>query len=195
MIDSTDSRLGRSEAHPEETLIGTSQNGEASDARSTRLVDDERDVSNINLLEGSLAYAIKQAQVRCYEVLFGFYGPDALSPGRMTALCLIGVQPGIHQSALADLLRINRASVIKVVNSLQALGFIERQAIPRNKRSQALVVTEKGHAELQRLTALTRQYEEIVAAGLTPAERKTLFRLLAKTAANPAKLLSEHAKD
>ncbi len=156
---------------------------------------DSNDKSDINLLAGSLAYAIKQAQVRCYEILFDFYGPNALTPGRMTALCLIGVQPGISQSALAELLKVNRASVIKVVNNLQALGFIERRPSPSDKRSQALFVTDQGHGELRRLTAITHDYEELVAAELTAAERKTLFRLLAKTAINPARPLSGRAED
>lgn len=136
----------------------------------------------INFLEDSLAYAIKQAQVRCYEILFRIYGPDALSPARMTALCIIGTQQGINQSALAELLRINRASVVKVIDTLESLGYVERQPTEQDRRSYALTVTEAGLGELKKLTQVTREYEKIVAAGLTAKERKTLMALLAKTA-------------
>lgn len=141
---------------------------------------------DIDLLQDSLAYEIKKAQVRCYEVLFEHFGPDALSPGRMTALCIIGTQPGINQSALADALRVNRASVVKVIDALQSLGYVERQSIPEDRRSYALAVTPAGLEELRRLTEVSRRYEEIVAAQLTRRERQTLFRLLAKVAAGPA---------
>jgi len=136
----------------------------------------------INFLEDSLAYAIKQAQVRCYEILFRTYGPDSLSPARMTALCIIGTQKGINQSALAEQLRINRASVVKVIDTLESLGYVERQATAQDRRSYALAVTDAGLDELKRLTRITSEYEKIVAAGLTAKERKTLMALLSKTA-------------
>lgn|SRR5690554_1183734 len=140
------------------------------------------DADDIDLLRDSLAYEIKKAQVRCYEMLFEFFGPEALSPGRMTALCIIGNHPGINQSALADALRVNRASVVKVIDALQALGYVERQSIPEDRRSYALAVTPTGLAELRRLTQLSRRFEEMVASQLSSRERKTLMRLLAKVA-------------
>jgi len=148
-------------------------------ARSGRAAEDD-----IDLLRDSLAYEIKKAQVRSYEVLFGLFGADALSPGRMTALCIIGNQPGINQSALADALRVNRASVVKVIDALQSLGYVERQSIPDDRRSYALAVTPRGREELRRLTALSRRYEDMIGAQLTGRERKTLIRLLAKVAAD-----------
>lgn len=139
---------------------------------------------DIDLLRDSLAYEIKKAQVRSYEALFSLFGADTLSPGRMTALCIIGNHPGINQSALAEALRVNRASVVKVIDALQALGYVERHSIPEDRRSYALVVTASGYEELRRLTALSRRYEEAIAAQLTAQERKTLIRLLGKIAAD-----------
>lgn len=153
-------------------------------AVNNQIEDDEARVDDINLLHDSLAYEIKKAQVRTYEVLFEHLGPDALSPGRMTALCIIGTQPGINQSSLADALRVNRASVVKVIDALQSLGYVERQSIPEDRRSYALAVTPKGLEELRRLTQISRRFEQNVAAQLTARERKTLFRLLTKVAAD-----------
>lgn len=142
------------------------------------------DQGDIDLLHNSLGYELKKAQVRSYEVLFELFGPSALSPARMTALCIIGNQPGINQSALAEALRVNRASVVKVIDALQALGFVERQSIPDDRRSYALAVTPAGYDELRRLTKISRSYEAAIAAQLSPQERKTLMRLLAKVAAD-----------
>jgi len=141
------------------------------------------DEGDIDLLRDSLAYEIKKAQVRSYEVFFELFGSDTLSPARMTALCIVGNQPGINQSALAEALRVNRASVVKVIDALQTMGYVERQSIPEDRRSYALVATPTGYDELRRLTALSRRYEERVAAQLTPQERKILIELLARVAA------------
>src|SRR5690606_19790853 len=126
--------------------------------------------------------AIKRAQVRVYEILFGILGPDALSPGRMTALCIIGNQPGVNQTELAEMLGITRAGAVKVIDTLQQLGYVERHAIPGNRRSYALAATEKGLAELKRLTELNRRCEQAISTQLTAHERQTLLELLEKVA-------------
>lgn len=138
--------------------------------------------SDINLLEDSLGYAIKRAQVRVYEILFSILGPDALSPGRMTALCIIGNQPGVNQTELAEMLGITRAGAVKVIDTLQQLGYVERHAIPGNRRSYALAATDKGLAELKRLTQLNRQCEQAISSQLSAQERQTLLALLEKVA-------------
>ncbi len=151
-------------------------------ARTSRSGGQTPGDGGINPLADSLAYQIKQTQVRCYEMLFELFGPDSLSPGRMTALSLIGNHPGIKQSELAEHLRVNRASVVKVIDSLQALGFVERGSMPGDRRSHALVATPAGVAELQRLTQLVRRHEAMIATGLTPQERGMLMQLLSKVA-------------
>jgi len=136
-----------------------------------------------DLLHDSLGYAIKRAQVRTYEVLFGLLGENPITPGRMTALCLIARQPGISQSELADLLDITRAAVVKVVDTLETRSLIERQPIIGNRRTYALQVTKAGYDELHRLTTISREYERRISANLTCAERQQLMTLLERVAA------------
>lgn len=135
-----------------------------------------------DMLDDSLGYIIKCAQVRTYGVLFGLLGTDSITPGRMTALCLVAKQPGISQSELAEMLSITRAAVVKVVDTLETRGFVQRQSIPGNRRTYALAVTPAGYEELHRLTRLTRLYEERISARLSAAERKQLMALLQRVA-------------
>ncbi len=135
-----------------------------------------------DLLHDSLGYVVKRAQVRTYEVLFGLLGPDSITPGRMTALCLVAKQPGISQSELAEMLSITRAAVVKVVDTLETRGFVQRQSIPGNRRTYALAVTPEGYEELRRLTRLTRLYESRIADKLSPDERRQLMSLLQRVA-------------
>lgn len=139
-------------------------------------------LSFLDLQNDSLGYAIKRAQVRTYEMLFSILGPNALPPGRMTALSIVATTPGINQSELAEMLGITRAGVMKVVDSLESLGLIERQKIPDNRRSYALAVTQAGLDELRRLSMLTQHYETLIAARITKAERRQLMDLLNKIA-------------
>ncbi|MCI2809208.1 MarR family winged helix-turn-helix transcriptional regulator [Eoetvoesiella caeni] len=139
-------------------------------------------LSFLDLQNDSLGYAVKRAQVRTYEMLFSILGPDALSPGRMTALSIVATKPGINQSELAEMLGITRAGVVKVVDTLESLRFVERRKIPDNRRSYALVVTKAGLDELRRLSVLTQRYEEKIASRISKAERRQLMSLLDKIA-------------
>lgn len=132
-------------------------------------------------LADSLGYAIRRAQVRSYSLLFRMFDADALTPGRMTALWIIASDPGVNQSTLAERLSINRASVVKVVDSLEAPGLVQRQSVPGDRRSYALYLTPKGREELERHRRLHSAYEAELAAGLTRAERRQLMALLEKT--------------
>src|SRR5258706_10333003 len=88
--------------------------------------------TEIDLLKDSLGYTLKRAQVRSYEMLFELLGPNVLSPGRMTALSIVGTEDGINQSSLAERLGITRPSVFKVIDALEALGLMERRSIPND---------------------------------------------------------------
>lgn len=137
-----------------------------------------------DLQRDSLGYAIKRAQVRTYEKLFRLLPANSLTPGRMTALSIIATQGGINQTVLAEMLGITRAGVVKVIDTLESFGFVERQPIPEDRRSHALVVTPQGYAELGRLNNLLRLHEQQIASNLSQAERDQLMRLLEKVAAD-----------
>lgn len=133
------------------------------------------------MLDDSLGYAIKRAQIRCEDALVALL-PAELSPTRMTALATIEANPGITQSALGVALHIAPPSVVKVVDILERLGLVERQASPLDRRVYALVLTTAGVAELERCRVLVAQSEVEIASRLTRAERAMLIELLSRVA-------------
>jgi DNA-binding MarR family transcriptional regulator len=137
----------------------------------------------IDLQSDSLGYAIKLAQVRAYDLLFHMYGPDTLTPARMTALSMISMEPAINQSALASRLGITRASVVKVIDALETLRYIARESIKGNRRSYALMLTPAGQARLREFAEQAKGFEERLASQLTSSERRKLIQLLGKVAA------------
>ena len=140
------------------------------------------DEPDMNFLATSLGYAIKRAQLRVHDAIYGQYAEEQITPARMTALWLIQTRPGLSQSALADLMHVNRASIIKIVNYLQAAGLIICRQNAADRRSHILETTKEGYAKLIRLAQLTETFEKEIAQKLTSRERETLMRLLEKVA-------------
>ena len=139
-------------------------------------------LANHDLLQDSLGYELKLAQVRAYQMYFEALDPKSISPARLTALSIISTQPGISQALLADRLAIARPSVVKVVDMLESAGLIERQPVPEDRRSYALVLTPHGRTELRDIAKRLQAYETAIAARLSAGERKQLMSLLAKVA-------------
>ena len=170
--------------HSDFPLTRPSSNRAAPKRRSAaRGPDDELAPMPFDQLADSLGYAIKRAQVRTYARLFQVFDADCLSPGRMTALWIIASHPGVNQTTLAERLSITRASVVKVVDSLEALGLVLRHPVPDDRRSYALAVTPQGQRELERHAELHARFETQLAAGLSRSERRQLMALLERVAA------------
>lgn len=135
-------------------------------------------------LGDSLAYAIKRAQVRCDEALTKYLDPG-ISPARYAALATVGANPGISQAALGSLLNIAGPSVVKVVDELERMGVVKREN-SSDRRVYALMLTERGAADLKRYQSSVQLFEKKIAVQLTKPERAQLLALLSKVAPDEA---------
>lgn len=107
-----------------------------------------------------------------------------ISPAKVTALALLQMNPGCDQSALGRALRINRASAMKLVNSLSARGLVERRE-GRNLRTKALHLTQAGARLLDEILPILETADSRMASGLSPAEQRTLRAMLERLASSP----------
>jgi len=97
-------------------------------------------------------------------------------------LQVIAANPGLAQSRLAEAMEVERSTIVKVADQLEARGLIERVPSAVDRRSHCLELTETGRGELARIEGLVLAHEADLTAKLTPAERQTLTRLLIRLA-------------
>ncbi len=128
-----------------------------------------------------LGYHLRRAQV----ALFKHYSRSVaaqtgLTPGLLGMLQVIAANPGLAQSRLAEAMGVDRSTIVKVVDQLEARGLIVREPSPSDKRSHCLRLTAAGAAELPRMQRLMRRHEDEFAQPLSADERRTLIELLAR---------------
>lgn len=125
-------------------------------------------------LENSFGYQLRllhlEADRRARQALDAF----GMTPARVTALLVIAAQTGCTQTALADALSINRASAMKMVNTLEALGLVSREQA-NDPRAHALTLTPKGRDGLDRMVAALRRADEEMLASLCPQAQGELL--------------------
>jgi DNA-binding MarR family transcriptional regulator len=130
-------------------------------------------------LPSLLGYRLRLAQQAVFRDFAASVG--MLSPGRVGMLLLIEANPGVTQGRLAEAVRLDRSTMVGVVDSLEERGLIERRR-GTDRRTNGLWLTRAGRAAAGRLSRRIELHERRVAARLSAAERAQLLELLAKLA-------------
>jgi len=134
---------------------------EARPAPAGRQKARRKDLKNIkvNALEGHLGYYIRRVQVWVFQDFIRSLAPLDIRPAQYSVLTVIGANPGLSQSDLADTLAIERARLVHMLDKLEKRGFTERQASPHDRRSHALHLTAEGQKVLKQAKTLAARHE------------------------------------
>ncbi|WP_240453943.1 MarR family winged helix-turn-helix transcriptional regulator [Chachezhania antarctica] len=133
-----------------------------------------------NDLEDLVGYNLKRAYVILSADFKRTLGEDGFAPRVFSALSLIVQYPDITQSELARMLGIERSGLVAIVDQLEQRGFVQRNAVPGDRRVQALMATGDGCAAYEQARASVEAHEEKLLSHMTPRDVETLLGLLRK---------------
>jgi DNA-binding MarR family transcriptional regulator len=129
-----------------------------------------------------LGYRLRLAQLAVFADFARGCGELGVTPGVYGALELLARNPGLSQSALAQALRLDRSSLVPVIDRLEDLGWARRTEVPGDRRRYGLGLTAAGRKVLAAATARVLRHERRIAALLTEREAKQLAALLGRIA-------------
>jgi DNA-binding MarR family transcriptional regulator len=131
-------------------------------------------------LEGLIGYNARRAALAVIEVFMERMSPYDLRPVDFSVLSLVTHNAGITSRQLCTALGILPPNLVGMVNALEKRGLIERQPHPHDGRAVGLHLTPAGQKLMRDAEKTAAQLESDAAGKLTPAEVKTLIRLLKK---------------
>ncbi len=105
-----------------------------------------------------------------------------LEPQQVATLQLLALGGPMVQSRLAERLHINKATMVGVLNELEAQGWVERRPYSGDKRALEIHPTEAGREKAAMVEKVNREADRIFFAALSAEERKTFHTLLSKLA-------------
>ena len=108
--------------------------------------------------------------------------PFGLHPRHFGVMTVLDARPGTTQQDLADHSRVDRSSMVAVLDELEARGLAERRPDPADRRKRSIHLTDEGRTKLQQMRAVAREVGEQSFAALNEEERATLHHLLRKLA-------------
>jgi DNA-binding MarR family transcriptional regulator len=134
------------------------------------------------LLDSLVGYGVRRAQLAIYDDFIRSLAQWDITPPRFSALVIIGNNPGLKLTDLANVLAVARSGAVILADTLEARGLVERRDSATDRRAWGLHLTRAGRALLEKTTRAVREQDERVSATLTAVERDTLLRLLRKVA-------------
>jgi len=90
----------------------------------------------------------------------------------------LGIQPGASQVELADLLEVEKATAGRLIDRLEANGWVERRADEFDRRINRIYMTKRGQSVHDTIGPIAEGMMEDELSGLTMAERKQLTELM-----------------
>jgi len=110
----------------------------------------------------------------------------ALCARQVGILTMVTELEPMTQKALADALRIDRTTMVALLDDLEAKGYVARQRHPRDRRAFLVHPTGPGRAAKIDAVRILDEQQQRFLAPLTPAERGQLAILLKRLHQLPA---------
>jgi DNA-binding MarR family transcriptional regulator len=88
--------------------------------------------------------------------------------------------PGISQTELADLLEVERASAGRMIDRMEANGWVERRALNGDRRVKRVYLTEEAEQVHRRIWRVAEATVEGALSDLSAAEAAQLISLLGR---------------
>jgi DNA-binding MarR family transcriptional regulator len=107
-----------------------------------------------------------------------------LTRAQWSVLAHLKRNEGSRQAAVADTLELEPITLVRLLDRLEAAGWVERRPDPTDRRARQLFLTEKARPVLDQLMALATETRAVALAGFSEAEREVLIDALIKVRAN-----------
>lgn len=135
---------------------------------------------NYSLLPELVGYHLRLTQLAVFRDFAESVGEAQITPSLYAVLVIIDANPGLKQTELAKAVRLDRSSVVSVIDKLEKQKLVVRQRVEGDRRTNALALTDAGRELLSELTPLVDAHEARLSGNLSEREHTTLIRLLGK---------------
>lgn len=131
-------------------------------------------------LETLIGYNARRAALVAIELFLERMAVYSLRPVDFSVLSLITHNPGITSRQLCSTLGMLPPNLVGMINAFEQRGLIARKPHPRDGRAMGLHLTPAGQKLMRDAERTAADLEAEIGARLTPAECRTMIRLLQK---------------
>jgi DNA-binding MarR family transcriptional regulator len=135
-------------------------------------------------LEESIGYMIRNAHRAYDRVLAEALSRHKILTGQWSLLRVLWHEENLSQIEVAKRMKIERASLTIMLNTVEKAGLIARRIDQQDRRKQLISLTRKGRALQSTLVPIGMSVNEIALTGMAEPEVSTLRSLLRRVINN-----------
>ena len=132
------------------------------------------------VIEDSLGYLINRVARSMAGQLAEELRPAGVGIGQWAVLMFLWARDGMSQAELSRVVAIEPPTMVRTIDRMVRDGFVTRAADPADGRVSRIYLTDRGRSLRDQLIPKAVAVNAANLGRLTPAERTTLRRLLAK---------------
>jgi MarR family transcriptional regulator, organic hydroperoxide resistance regulator len=136
------------------------------------------------LTDRSLSFLVRQAHRAFVTRLADRLVPYGVSVAEWAVLRRLWQQEGLTQVALAERMRVRKASLTSVLTSLELKGYVRRTRSGDDRRKYHLFLTRRGRDLREELLPIGAAINRRALSGIDPGESGLAVRLLEQVIAN-----------
>ena len=138
----------------------------------------DTDLDDIGEIDDIVGFHIRLAYTAVYRHFMDTFADLDMTQKQVSVLWLVDDHPGIAQTDLAKRLRMDRATVMAIINRLEGRRLLRRGQSASDGRKQTLKLTPTGHKILIDAKRAVLEHEEWLKRSFTKQEVRTLIDLL-----------------
>ena len=131
-------------------------------------------------LRRSVGFMLSKAAQRAIEMSEGALRPLGIRSRHYGVLAALAEAGPLSQQRLGEWLRIDRTTMVGILDDLERLGFAQRHPDPADRRAYSVQLTSAGEAALARAEAILAAVDSELVAQLSEEERRRLHELLSQ---------------
>ena len=131
-------------------------------------------------LMGRYEFLISRPAQRIREMTERTLAPLRITPKQYGILAAIQFKGPSTQRAIGDMLKIDRTTMVQLIDSLEEKGLVDRKDHPKDRRYYLLHLTSSGVELFKKAHRLVLKAEEEFLKPLSKAERQSLRKFLSK---------------
>ena len=120
---------------------------------------------------------------------------SGLTRAQWQVLSYLSRHEGIHQNKLADLIEIMPITLARLLDKMEAHGFIERPSNPADRRAWLLYLTPKAHPLIEVMRGNGQKTRDEAFAGLSADAQQQLLQTLCLIKSNLLEACDKPAVD
>lgn len=138
----------------------------------------------------SLGRLVTVASARSLQILSKFLEPYELSPQQWIVLGVLWRRDNVTVGEIARYMRSERPAVSRIVDRMHKAGWLDKTPSTTDARSTLVSASQKGR-EVEHLSALYTDVNDVLLDGFDEKEEKMLFDLLNRVRENATSYLAK----